>query len=82
MFHTIDKLIYKVPYSDEKKIFVSKKFYMLIKQLLSKSTEWFDLDNMKLIDKYYNNIIECTSIVFFDKKANIIDIKNLNIKKI
>jgi hypothetical protein len=55
---------------------------MLIKQLLSKSIEWFDLDNMKLIDKYYNNIIECTSIIFFDMKTNIIDVKNLNIKKL
>lgn len=82
MFHSIDKSIYKVPYSDEKKLFITKKFYMLIKQLLSKSTEWFDLDNMKLIDKYYHNIIECTSIVFFDMKTNIINIKNLNIKKI
>ena len=63
-------------------MFITKKFYMLIEQLLSKSTEWFDINNMKLINKYYHNIIECTSIVFFDNKINIIDIKNLNIKKL
>ncbi len=82
MFNTIDKIIYKVDYSNENKIFVSVKFYMLIKELLSKSTEWFDINIMKLINKYYYNIIQCTSIVFFDKKLNIINIKNFNVKKI
>lgn len=82
MFETIDKIIYKVDYSDTKKIFVSKKFYMLINELVNKNLEWFDMENLKLINKYYHNIIQCTSIVFFDKKLNIIDVKNYNVKKI
>ncbi len=82
MFNTIDKIIYKVDYSDIKKIFVSKKFYILIKELVDKNLEWFDIANIKIINKYYSNIIECTSIVFFDKNLNIINIKNYNVKKI
>jgi hypothetical protein len=82
MFDLIDKIIYKVDSSNTKKIFVSKKFYMLIKELIDKNLEWFDMKNLKLINKYYHNIIQCTSIVFFDKNLNITNVKNYNVKKI
>jgi hypothetical protein len=82
MFDLIDRIIYKVDYSDFKKIFVSKKFYMLIDELVNKNSEWFDMKNLKIINKYYHNIIQCTTIVFFDKKLNITNVKNYYVKKI
>lgn len=82
MFDSIDRIIYKVDYSDIKKIFVSKKFNMLIDELINKKSEWFDMKNLKIINKYYHNIIQCISIVFFDKKLNITNVKNYYVKKI
>ncbi len=82
MFNTIDSLVYKINYKDPKKIFITKKYYMLIEQLLNKNNEWFDIKIMKLINKYYKNIIQCTSIVFFNHDLDIIQVKNLSVKKI
>lgn len=79
----LDKKIYGVNSSDPDKILLSKNYYKLIKRLVEQNKEWFDLSNMKLINKYYNGIVECTSIIFFNRdNLDIYKIININQKRI
>lgn len=75
MFEIIDKLTYQVKSSDTNKIYISQQFYKLIEELNFKNLEWFSLEHIKLIHKYFLNIIDCLSIVYFNPlNLNIDDI--------
>ena len=78
MFNLIDKFIYQVNSNNPNKIYISKQFYELIKYLNFKNLEWFDLDQIKLIYKYFNNIIDCLAIIYFNtNNLDIYDVKLL-----
>jgi hypothetical protein len=84
MFDFIDKHIYNInniKNNDNISKYLIKNFYKLMIKLQNDKKEWFSLDNIKLINKYYNNIISCLSIIFFSHNTlKITNIKNYNIK--
>jgi hypothetical protein len=69
MFEKIDNLTYKKKSSDEQKIYVSNRFYELIDRLGEKNEEWFSLRDIKFIKKYLYGIIDCISIIFYNRKT-------------
>lgn len=79
MFNTMDKLTYQINSSDANKIYISNQYYKLIKDLNFKNLEWFSLSHIKLIYKYFLNIIDCLSVVYFDPLN--LDIKEITILK-
>jgi hypothetical protein len=75
MFELIDKLTYQIKSNNPNKIYISNQYYKLIKELNFKNLEWFNLEYIKLIYKYFLNIVDCLSIIFFDpKKIEINDV--------
>lgn len=79
MFNKLDSFIYKKKSSNDKKIYVSNRFYLLIDKLYEKNEEWFSFEHIKLIKKYYYGIVDCISIVFFNKKTlEIINVQILS----
>jgi hypothetical protein len=78
MFTTIDKLTYQIKSNNSNKIYISNRFYQLIKKIILKKEEWFSKEHINLIYKYYNDIIDCFSIVYFNPKNLLVyDIKIL-----
>lgn len=57
MFKYIDKLTYCIKSLDNNKIYISKQFNYVIQELNFKSIEWFSLEHIKLIYKYFMNIL-------------------------
>lgn len=83
LIELLDKKIYGIDPSNPDKILISKNYYILMKRLVEENKEWFDMSNMKLINKYYNGIIKCSSIIFFDRKnLQIYKVININQKRI
>jgi hypothetical protein len=81
LFDLVDKKIYQVNYKDQEKIKITRNYYKLIRVLVNEKKKWFDRNIMKLIDKYYNGIIQCLSIVFFDKETiDIYKVVNISTK--
>ncbi len=66
MFMLIDKLTYHVKSLDESKIYISERYYKLIRFLVKKNIEWFDKKQMKLIDKYLYGIVDCMGVFYFN----------------
>lgn len=66
MFKYIDKLTYRVKSSNKNKIYISNQFYSLIQELNFKNLEWFSLEHIKLIYKYFTNIVDCLAIIYFN----------------
>jgi len=78
MFEKIDKLTYQIKSSNPDKIYISKNFYNLINELNYKGLEWFAFEHIKLIYKYFNNIIDSLSVIYFNPDNLVIsDIKLL-----
>ena len=76
LFLEVDKSVYNVDSNDKKKREISGRFYKIINALHKKSKHWFNLRDIQLIHKYFNGIIDCIAVVFFDQiNADIIDIK-------
>jgi hypothetical protein len=67
LFLLLDKLTYGVSSYDEKKLYVSKRFYELIDRLYKSKKEWFSFENITLIKKYFFNIVDCVAVIYFDK---------------
>ncbi len=83
LFNLIDKKIYQVEPFNPEKIKLTKNYYKLIKMLVNEDKEWFDKENMKLINDYYQGVIQCMSVVFYDRKdMHIFKVVNLNTKKL
>jgi hypothetical protein len=83
LFKLIDKYIYNISNNNKIKNYLSARFYYLIKNLINNKIEWFHIDNLKLINKYFNNIVESESIIFYNNKTlEIKDIEHLSIKLI
>lgn len=66
MFNTIDKLTYQIKSNNSNKIYISNRFYQLIKKIILKKEEWFSKEHINLIYKYYYDIVDCFSIVFYN----------------
>lgn len=79
MFNLMDKLTYQIKSSDINKIYVSTQYYKLINELNFKNLEWFSLEHIKLIYKYFYNIIDCLAVVYF--KPSNLEIDNINVLK-
>ena len=79
MFDEMDKLTYGIYSYDLKKIYISKRYYELIDTLCAEKKEWFSLENIKLIKKYFYNVVDCISVIYFDKEN--LNIKNIDIIK-
>ena len=78
MFNLIDKLIYKKKSSDPIKIYLSNNYSKLIKDLYTKKLEWFCKENIKLIYKYFLNIVDCLGIIYFNpSNLEILNVKIL-----
>lgn len=75
MFDLIDKLTYQIPSNDTNKMYISKLFYELIKELNNKNTEWFSKEHIKLIFNYFYNLVDCLAVIYF----NPINLKITNI---
>jgi hypothetical protein len=83
LFNLLDKKIYHIFPFDKEKIKITKRYYDLIENLVKNKKEWFDFDNMLVVDKFYHGVIESISIVFFDKKTlKIQKVSNINSKNI
>lgn len=79
MFNLIDKFTYKINYNDYKKIYISARFYELIQELSKNNLEWFSLEHIKLIKKYFFGIIDCLAIFYYNPTN--LDILSVKIKK-
>ena len=79
MFGLIDKLTYQIISTNPNKIYISNNFYKLIKELNFKNLEWFSLEHIKLIYKYFFNIIDCLAVIYFNPSN--LEITNINILK-
>ena len=79
MFNKIDKLTYQIKSYNPDKIYISNNFYKLINELDSKNLEWFSLDNIRIINKYFSSIIDCLAVVYFNPEN--LDIYNVKILK-
>ena len=78
MFRFIDKLTYQIKSSNPNKIYISNNFYKLIEELNFKNLEWFSLDDIKLIYKYFLNIVDCLAVIYFNpSNLEIIDVNIL-----
>jgi len=78
MFELIDKLTYQISSSNPIKLYISSRFYKLIKNLDSQNLEWFSLEYIKLTNKYFFNIIDCLAVIYFNPiNLNIFDVKIL-----
>lgn len=77
MFNLMDKLTYQIKSSDTNKIYVSKQYYKLIEELNFKNLEWFSLEHIKIIFKYFLNIIDCLSVIYFNPSN--LEITDINI---
>lgn len=66
MFRLIDKLTYQIKSTNSNKIYISNNFYKLIEELNFKNLEWFSLEDIKLIYKYFINIIDCLAVIYFN----------------
>lgn len=65
MINKIDNLTYQQELNNNNKIYISKRFYKLITHIKKNNLLWFNKDNIDIIYKYYNNIIDSLSIIFF-----------------
>ena len=79
MFNLMDKLTYQIKSSDTNKIYISTQYYKLINELNFKNLEWFSLEHIKLIYKYFSNIVDCLSVVYFNHLN--LEIENINVLK-
>lgn len=79
MFNLMDKLTYQIKSSDTNKIYISTQYYELIKELNFKNLEWFSLEHIKLIYKYFFNIVDCLAVIYFNPLN--LEIENINILK-
>jgi hypothetical protein len=77
MFELIDKLTYQIKSNNTDKIYISNNFYKLISELNFKNLEWFSLEHIKLIYKYFYNIVDCLSVIYFNPQN--LDISGVNI---
>lgn len=78
MFNLMDKLTYQIKSSDINKIYISSQYCKLINELNFKNLEWFSLEHIKMIYKYFLNIVDCLSVVYFDPiNLEIIDVNIL-----
>jgi hypothetical protein len=66
MFNLIDKFTYRIKSSNPNKKYISERFSDLIKELDSKNLEWFSLEHIKLINKNFNGIVDCLSILYYN----------------
>lgn len=66
MFNLIDKFTYRIKSNDSNKKYISERFSELIKELDSKNLEWFSLEHIKLINKNFNSIVDCLSILYYN----------------
>ena len=76
MFEQIDKLTYQIKSSNPNKIYISLKYYDLIEKLNKQKLEWFSLEHINFIHKYFSNIIDCLSVVYFNPE----NLKITNVK--
>lgn len=83
LFDLLDSKIYQINYKNKDKINLTTNYYKLLKILVEEKKKWFDRSIMKLINKYYQGIIQCLSIVFFNKEnMDIYKVVNINSKKL
>lgn len=73
MFNFIDKLTYMTKSTDLNKIYISQKFYDLIENLNFNNLEWFSLEHIKLIYKYFFRIVDCTAVIYYDPSNLSVD---------
>jgi hypothetical protein len=77
MFGLMDKLTYQIRSSNQDKIYISNNYYKLIEELNFKNLEWFGLTDIKLIYKYFFNIVDCMAVIYFNPSN--LEITNINI---
>lgn len=77
MFILIDKLTYQIKSSNPDKIYISNNYYKLIEELNFKNLEWFSLSDIKLIYKYFFDIIDCVAVIYFNPSN--LEITDVNI---
>lgn len=65
MFGLMDKLTYQIRSSNPDKIYISNNYYKLIEELNFKNLELFSLTHIKLIYKYFYNIVDCLAVIYF-----------------
>lgn len=83
LINILDQKIYGIEPTNPDKILLSKNYYKLIKRLVNEKKEWFDFENLKLIDKYYSGIVESISIMFFNRDTlDIYKVVNLGQKRV
>ena len=77
MFGLMDKLTYQIKSTDSNKIYISNNYYKLIEELNFKNLEWFSLSHIKLIYKYFLNIVDCLAVIYFNPSN--LEITDINI---
>jgi hypothetical protein len=72
MFKSIDTKINNNNITEEI-IYISKRFYKIIKYFVKRNKEWMDLSIMKTINTYFKNIIKSNSYIFFNPNNLVVN---------
>ena len=76
MITEYDKIFYKLNKKNDQVVYLCERFYKLLKYMIKNNIEWINMNDMKLIYKYFNNIVFTVGFLKVNLKTKkLIDIE-------